>query len=80
MNFKVGLVGWSDNLRIFPTISSPLLLESGYVLGVHFSAEWSWNPRWNRVRVGLDLLPVVDAFADPPQHLSQAFVDPLQGT
>jgi hypothetical protein len=57
-----------------------MLLESGYVLGVHFSAEWSWNPRWNRVRVGLDLLPVVDAFADPPRHLSQAFVDPLQGT
>jgi hypothetical protein len=45
-------------------------LESGCVLGVHFSADWSLNPRWNHSRVRLDLLPVVDALADPPQYLS----------
>jgi hypothetical protein len=53
--------------------------ESGCVLGIYFSAHWSWNPRWNRSRVGLDLLPVMDALATPSQHLglSQVLTDPL---
>jgi hypothetical protein len=29
-------------------------------MGVHFSAVWSWNLKWNRSRVRLDLLIVVD--------------------
>jgi hypothetical protein len=74
-------LGWLDNLVIFPTISSPSQSESGCILGVHFSADWSWNPRWSRNRLGLDLLPVVDALAAPPQHLglSQVLDGPLQG-
>jgi hypothetical protein len=75
-------LGWLDNLLIFPTISSPSESESGCILGVHFSADWSWNPRWSRSRVRLDLLPVVAALAAPPQHLglSQVLAGPLQGT
>jgi hypothetical protein len=37
--------------------------ESRYIMGVHFSAVWSWNLKWNRSRVRLDLLPVVDTLA-----------------
>jgi hypothetical protein len=75
-------LGWLDNLLIFPTKSSPSQSESGCILGVHFSADWSWNPRWSRSRVGLDLLPVVGALAAPPQHLglSQVLAGPLQGS
>jgi hypothetical protein len=62
-------LGCLDNLFIFPTISSPSQSESGYILGVHFSANWSWTLRWSRSRVGLDLLPVVDALSAPPQHI-----------
>jgi hypothetical protein len=54
-------LGWLDNLVIFPTISSLSQSDSGCILGVHFSADWSWNPRLSRSRLGLDLLPVVDA-------------------
>jgi hypothetical protein len=61
-------LGWLDNLLTFPTISSPSQSESGCI-HVHFSAHWSWNPRWSHSRVGLDLLPVVAALAAPPQHL-----------
>jgi hypothetical protein len=43
--------------------------------GHHFSVDWSWNPRWSRGRVGLDLLPVVGALAAPPQHLGLSQVD-----
>jgi hypothetical protein len=51
-------------------------------LGVHFSADWSRNPRWSRSRVGLDLLPVVGALAAPPEHLglSQVLAGPRQGS
>jgi hypothetical protein len=37
---------------------------------------------WNRSRVGLDVLPVVDALAAPPQPLglSQVLVGALQGS
>jgi hypothetical protein len=47
-----------------------------------FSADWSWNPRWSRSRVGLDLLPIVAALAAPPQHLglSQVLAGTHQGT
>jgi hypothetical protein len=50
--------------------------------GRHFSADWSWNLRWSRSRVGLDLLSIVVALAAPPQHLglSQVLVGPLQST
>jgi hypothetical protein len=82
MNFKVEPVGWLDNLLIFPTISSLSQSESGCILGVHFSADWSCNSRWSRSRVGLELLPVVAALAAPTQHLglSQVLACPLQGT
>jgi hypothetical protein len=51
-------------------------------MGVHFSADWSWNPRWSHSRVRLDLLPVVGALAAPPQHLgfSQVIAGPRQGS
>jgi hypothetical protein len=73
-------LGWLDNLVIFPTISIPSQSESGCILGVHFSADWSCNPRWSRTRLGLDLLPVVDALAAPPQHLGlfQVLAGPLK--
>ena len=82
MNFKWDKLGWLDNLFIFPTRSCIPQSESGCILGVHFTTGWSWNPRWNHSRVGLDVLPVVDAFAAPPQHLglSQVLAGPLQGT
>jgi hypothetical protein len=75
-------LGWLDILFIFPTISSPSQSESGCILGVHFSADWSWNPRWSRSRVGLDRLPVVGTLAAPPQHLglSQVLAGPVQGS
>jgi hypothetical protein len=75
-------MGWLNNLLIFPTISSPSQSESGCILGIHFSADWSWNPRWSRSRVRLDLLPVVAALAAPPQHrgLPQVLDSPLQVT
>jgi hypothetical protein len=74
-------LGWLDNLLIFPTVSSLSQSEFECILGVHFSADWSWNPRWSRSRVELDLLPVVGALAAHPQHLglSQVLAGPLQG-
>jgi hypothetical protein len=38
--------------------------------------------RWTRSRVGLDVLPVVDALAAPSQPLGifQVLVGPLQGS
>jgi hypothetical protein len=82
MNFKVEPVGLVNNLLIFPTISSLSQSESGCILGVHFSADWSWNPRWSRSQVGLDLLSVVGALAAPPQHLDlfHVLASPLQGS
>jgi hypothetical protein len=75
-------MGWLDNIFIFTTISSLPQSESGCVLGVHFSTDWSWNPRLIRNRVGLDLLPVVDALAAPPQPLGlfHVLAGPLQGS
>jgi hypothetical protein len=75
-------MGWLDNIFIFTTISSPPQSESRCVLGVHFSTDWSWNPRWIHSRVRLDLLPVVDALAAPPQPLglSHVLAGPLQGS
>jgi hypothetical protein len=75
-------MGWLDNLLIFPTISSPSQSESGCILGVHFSADWSWNPRWSRSRVRLDLLPIVGDLAAPPEHLglSKVLAGPRQGS
>jgi hypothetical protein len=81
-NLRWNQLGWLNNLLIFPTISSPSQSEFGCILDVHFSADRSWNPRWSRGRVGLDLLPVVAALAAPLQHLglSQVLAGPIQGT
>jgi hypothetical protein len=42
--------------------------------GIHFSVDWFWNPRWNRNRARLDLLPVVDTLATPSRHLNPSQV------
>jgi hypothetical protein len=34
-------LSWLDNLLIFPTISYMSQSESGYIMGVHFSADWA---------------------------------------